>query len=173
MHGSSRRLKGFPYNTPMTRAFIGIGTNVGDRHAHIEHARQSLAALPDTRLIKFSSIYETAPVGPIQQGDFLNAAAEIETTLEPAELLAELKKIEQSAGRTPEATRLKWGPRTLDLDILLYGNRIIDTGPPVVPHPHMHERLFVLEPLAELDPDAMHPKLKQTVAQLLAKLQRD
>jgi len=155
----------------MVRAFIGIGSNVGDRRAHLEHARQSLAALPQTRLVAFSSIHETAPVGPVEQGDYLNAAAEVETSLAPAALLAELQKIEAGTGRTPEGKRVKWGPRTLDLDILLYGDLEIAPGPPVVPHPHMHERTFVLGPLAELDKSVVHPKLKLTVAEMLERVQ--
>ena len=156
----------------MARVFIGIGTNVGDREANIALARRELAELPATRLTGFSEIYETAPVGPIQQGRFLNAAAQLQTELGPIELLDELRRIEHLAGRTPEAKREKWGPRTLDLDILLWDRRVISHDRLVVPHPLMHERWFVLKPLCDLDPTAVHPVLETTVGQLLEYVQQ-
>ncbi len=151
----------------MTRVFIGIGSNVGDRQAWIELARRELAALPSTRLARFSSVYETAPVGPVQQGAFLNAAAELETALDPFDLLDALAAIEGKAGRESREQRIKWGPRVLDLDILLFGNRVISQDELVVPHPMMHERWFVLKPLAELDPDVVHPLLEMRIGELL------
>lgn len=151
----------------MARVFIGIGTNLGDRAANIELARRSLASLPRTRLVAFSPVYETAPVGPVEQGTFLNAAAELDTQLDPYDLLDALARIEGFAGRTPRAQRLKWGPRTLDLDILLFENRVISSDELIVPHPMMHERWFVLKPLADLAPGAVHPLLEMTIGDLL------
>lgn len=154
----------------MTRVCIGIGTNVGDRRAHLALARRALAALPETRLLAFSDSYETAPVGPIDQGDFLNCAALIETAISPHDLLAHLRDIERQAGRPPEDHRVKWGPRPLDLDILLYDDLVMDEGDLVIPHPRMHERWFVLKPLADVAPHAVHPRLHVTVAELLDKV---
>jgi 2-amino-4-hydroxy-6-hydroxymethyldihydropteridine diphosphokinase len=151
----------------MARVFIGIGTNVGDRAANMELARVALADLPRTRLAGFSKVYETEPVGPVAQGEFFNAAAELDTQLDPYDLLDALARIEGYAGRTPRAQRVKWGPRTLDLDILLYENRVISSDELIVPHPLMHERWFVLKPLADLAPQAVHPVLEMTVADLL------
>ncbi len=156
----------------MTRAFIGIGSNVGDRHGYMAFARQQLAAMPRTKLVRFSSIIETAPVGPVAQSAFLNAAAELETSLHPFDLLDGLVAIEVEAGREPRATRVKWGPRTLDLDILLYGDRVISQDELVVPHPMLHERWFVLKPLSELDPDFVHPLLEMRIGELLKYLEQ-
>lgn len=151
----------------MARAFIGIGSNLGDRSAYVASARQSLAELPETLLTGFSSVYDTAPISHIEQDDFLNAVAELDTQLEPLALLDALAAIEGSAGRPGSARRVKWGPRTLDLDILLYDDRVISEDALVVPHPLMHERWFVLKPLAELAPQVVHPILQMTVGELL------
>lgn len=151
---------------------IGIGANVGDRWANLDLAQRMLAQIPRTRLVKFSRVYETAPVGPVRQGDYLNAAAELETALEPADLLASLAAIEAASGREPRGQRQHWGPRTLDLDILLYDDRVVQSESLAVPHPRLHERWFVLRPLADLDPAMRHPVLGQTVGQLLADVER-
>lgn len=130
-------------------AWVALGANLGDAQATLERALTALEALPDTRLSKRSSLYRTAPVdatGP----DFINAVAEIRTSLEAHALLAALQSIEQSEGR-----ERPWrnAPRTLDLDLLLYGDERIDTPALTVPHPRMQERAFVLVPLAEIAPD--------------------
>lgn len=154
----------------MAFACIGIGTNLGDRRAHLELATRELRHLPATDTVHLSPTYETEPVGPGEQGRFLNAAAAIETTLPPGELLGHLLRIERLAGRERE---VKWGPRTLDLDLLLYDDRIIETEDLTLPHPHMHERWFVLKPLNDIAPEAIHPTLGKTVRELLTEVEEE
>jgi 2-amino-4-hydroxy-6-hydroxymethyldihydropteridine diphosphokinase len=150
-----------------TTVYIAIGTNLGDRAAHMKAARAGLAKLPRTRLAAFSPVYETEPVGPAGQGKYLNAVAEVETQLEPPELLAELRRMEQEAGRERHE---RWGSRTLDLDILLFGDRVIRSEELTVPHPRMHERDFVLRPLNDLARNVLHPVLKKSVRELLREI---
>ncbi|MEI6474043.1 MAG: 2-amino-4-hydroxy-6-hydroxymethyldihydropteridine diphosphokinase [Planctomycetota bacterium] len=146
---------------PVT-VFVALGSNVGDRSAHMEHAFRALGSTAGMRLIRQSSIHETAPVGSPGQGPYLNAVAEISTELSPNALLAKLLEIECQRGR--DRTReVRFGPRTLDLDILIWSASEPAPVPPAllridapgltVPHPRMHERPFVLLPLAELDPE--------------------
>lgn len=155
-------------NATMNIVCIGIGSNLGNRAAYVNFAREQLDELPDTHLAGFSSLHETAPVGPQDQDYFINAAAVIHTLLSPEQLIQHLMWIEQLTGRE---RREKWGPRTLDLDILLFGDQIVNTPDLTIPHPHMHERAFVLNPLNEIAPDHLHPILNQTVAQLHLALQ--
>ncbi len=150
----------------MAKVFVGIGSNLGDRADYIELARQTLARLPGTQLIAMSKMYDTEAQGPVPQDRFLNAVAQLETTLDPYDLLDALLAIETQAGRP--AQRPKDQPRTLDLDILLYDNRVISSDELVVPHPLMHERWFVLKPLADVAPKTVHPLLQMTIADLLA-----
>lgn len=129
---------------------------------------QRLASVPGVRVIKVSSLLENPAVGgPVDSPPFLNAVAEIETILEPRKLLKCLLNIEHELGRE---RNLKWEPRRIDLDMLLFGQAVISEPDLVIPHPRMHDRRFVLQPLAEISPDAWHPKEKQTVAQLLKRL---
>ena len=141
---------------PVT-VFVAIGSNMGDRSAHMDHAFRALASTSGIRLLRQSSLHETAPVGPPGQGPYLNAVAEISTDLSPHALLATLLEIESQRGR--DRTReVRFGPRTLDLDMLIWDVSLprfarIDAPGLTVPHPRMHERSFVLLPLAELDPE--------------------
>jgi 2-amino-4-hydroxy-6-hydroxymethyldihydropteridine diphosphokinase len=152
------------------RAFVAIGSNLGDRHAIIEQAVAALAAAPGIQLICLSKLHEYAAVGgPPDSPPFLNAAAELSTTLSAPALLRHLLAVEHQLGRQ---RRLKWEPRIIDLDLLLYGFSIIATQDLVIPHPLMHERRFVLEPLAEIAPDALHPTLQMTAGGLLDALDR-
>jgi 2-amino-4-hydroxy-6-hydroxymethyldihydropteridine diphosphokinase len=152
-----------------TLALIGLGSNLGDRKAQLDAAVAALAAARGIVVQAVSGYHETAPVGgPECQGDYLNAAAAVETTLEPLELLHVLQEIERRAGRV---RTVRWGPRTLDLDLLLFGDRVIESDELQVPHPRMAERLFVLAPLAEIAPGAVDPVTGQTIADLLAACQ--
>jgi len=154
----------------MTTVYLGLGSNLGDRRRNLEAALDALRAHPQIAVSAVSSFLETDPVGgPAGQGKFLNAAAGIETDLAPEALLEELKRIERALGRTPGP---RWGPREIDLDILLYGDTILETGTLVIPHPRMRERRFVLEPLAEIAPDVRDPVTGGTVRKLLALLAR-
>lgn len=138
-----------------TSAFIGLGSNLGDREASLRRALAALAAEPDVELVAVSAFRETDPVGYADQPRFLNAAAEIETTLSPRELLERLLAIERSLGRTREGPR--FGPRTIDLDLLVHGDEVVDEPGLAVPHARLHERRFALEPLAELAPGLVVP----------------
>ncbi len=151
----------------MAIALIGIGSNLGDRQAHLQLAREELARLPGTTLIDFSQSYETAPVGPVEQGMFLNASARLETQLSPRDLLAALQAIEKQAGRASREKRVHWGPRELDMDILFYDQQVLQEDDLVIPHPRLHERWFVLKPLADIAPTFEHPVLRKTVETLL------
>jgi 2-amino-4-hydroxy-6-hydroxymethyldihydropteridine diphosphokinase len=148
----------------MTRAYVGLGANLDDPRAHIESALAELARLPRTRLAARSGLYRSAPVGVATQPDFLNAVAALDTELDAQSLLEALRAIERRHGRERP---FPGAPRTLDLDLLLYGEQTIATPGLVVPHPRMHERAFVLAPLAEIAPEARVPG-RGRVVELLA-----
>ena len=139
----------------MTLAYVGLGTNLGDRASMLRAAVEQLRVEPGVEVVAASTTRETEPVGIADQPRFLNAAVALETTLPARELLDRLLAIERRLGRTREGPR--FGPRTIDLDLLLYGGEQIDEPGLEVPHPRLHERLFALEPLAELDPDLVVP----------------
>ena len=151
----------------MTRAYVGVGTNLGDRAAMIRAAIEQLRLEQGVEVVAVSSIRETDPVGLVEQPRFLNAAVALETELSARELLDRLLGIERRLGRTRAGPR--FGPRTIDLDLLVYGDARIDEPGLEVPHPRLHERLFALEPLADLDPDLVvpgHGRLADLVAGL-------
>jgi len=148
------------------RAYVGIGANLGDPAAQVRGAIAAIGALPDTALVAASSLYRTAPIGYTDQPDFVNAVAAVDTQLSAHDLMHALQRIEHGAGRERS---FRNAPRTLDLDLLLYGEAAIDEPSLTVPHPRMHERAFVLAPLAEIAPDAAIPG-RGPAAECLARL---
>jgi len=134
----------------MVDAYVGLGSNLADPRAQVERALQALARLPQSRLRRSSRLYRSAPWGVVDQPEFVNAAAAIETELSPRALMRALLAIERDAGRDRGGER--WGPRILDLDLLLYGALALAEPGLHLPHPHLHERAFVLLPLAEIAP---------------------
>ncbi|HEY7379730.1 MAG TPA: 2-amino-4-hydroxy-6-hydroxymethyldihydropteridine diphosphokinase [Gaiella sp.] len=151
----------------MTVAYVGLGANLGDRAATIAAAVEQLELLPQTSVLRVSSLRETEPVGILDQPRFLNGVAALETRLVPRALLDGLLAIERVLGR--ERSGPRFGPRTIDLDLLLYGAEVLDEPGLTVPHPRLHERRFALEPLAELDPGLDVPG-RGTVSELLVSL---
>ena len=145
-------------------AYVALGSNLGDREVHLAAAIESLGSHPGIRVEAVSTLYETAPVGPPPQGPYLNAVVRLRAQLAPRVLLARLLEIEVAAGRVRRGQR--WGARSLDLDLLFYGSLTLDEPGLCVPHPRLHERAFVLEPLRELAPRLVHPLLGQTVEEL-------
>lgn len=153
----------------MAIVYIGIGSNIGERQTNCMKAIEALKNKGIT-VKKISSMHETEPWGLKKQPKFINMAVETETSMSPEELLSALKGIEEDMGR--EET-VKWGPRIIDLDILFYDDIVIDMKHLRIPHPLLHERDFVLNPLAEIAPDKLHPTLNKTVNQLKEKLACD
>lgn len=141
---------------PRVRAFVGLGGNVGDPTATLHEAIRELDGLPDTRMLRASRLYRSAAWGIQDQPDFINAAALLETRLDPRALLDALLQLERSHGRDRGA-ETRWGPRVLDLDLLLYGDAVIDEPGLRVPHPHLYERAFALLPLVEIAPETVVP----------------
>jgi 3-oxoacyl-[acyl-carrier protein] reductase len=155
----------------MSRAYIALGSNLGDRQQYLDDAVARLRAVPGVSLLGVSPYYETAPVGgPVGSGAYLNAVAEAETNLTPDQVLAILLEIERSFGRIRTEQN---APRILDLDLILYGDLVRHGPDPIVPHPRLHERRFVLQPLADVASNAVHPVLKKTIRQLLDGLAPD
>jgi len=148
-------------------AYIGIGSNLEDRSAFLTAGLTELAAIPDIDIQTVSSVYETAPVGYLDQPSFLNAVFAVRTARPPLELLHAMQQIENSHDRQRQ---IHWGPRTLDLDLLLYGSLQFETKELILPHPHLAERLFVLAPLCEIAPHLHHPITGELFATSLKKL---
>ena len=150
---------------PVT-AYLGLGSNLGDRLDHLRQGVELLQSHPAIRITRISSVYETAPVGPVEQPDFLNLVAAADTTLSPEELLSVAQEIER---RLHRVRTIRWGPRTLDIDILLYGDRILHREELTIPHPRMEERAFVLIPLLEVARNLRIPGSGATVRERIEK----
>jgi 2-amino-4-hydroxy-6-hydroxymethyldihydropteridine diphosphokinase len=153
----------------MTMAYVGLGANLGDREGTIRAALAALDARPDVAVVAVSSLRETDPIRYLDQPRFVNGAAALDTELGPRELLDALLDVERELGRV-RGDGPRFGPRPIDLDLLLHGDLVLDEPGLVVPHPRLHERLFALEPLAELDPALVVPG-RGAVADLVARLQ--
>jgi 2-amino-4-hydroxy-6-hydroxymethyldihydropteridine diphosphokinase len=148
-------------------AFIAIGSNLGDRAANVRKAAQLTCDGAKASLVSMSSLYETDPWGITEQGAFVNAVMSVETSLAPSALLAHLKSIESVMGRKKV---LRWGPRVIDLDIIFYGDLVMDKNGLTIPHPRAHERAFVMVPLAEIAPDLKHPVVGRSAADIAKSL---
>jgi len=158
-----------PYNRDNISAavYLGLGSNLGDREANLQKALKMLSEQTAIKITRVSSIYETAPVGIIEQPDFLNLVAEAQTTLEPQDLLAVILNLENQMGRV---RNLRWGPRVIDVDLLIYGSERLHFPGLTVPHPRLLERAFVLVPLVEIAPDLQLTDDGLTAAEALKKL---
>jgi 2-amino-4-hydroxy-6-hydroxymethyldihydropteridine diphosphokinase len=149
---------------------IGLGSNLGDREDTLRSAVEHISTLPRTEVVRCSSVYETLPWGYEKQPQFLNQVCLLRTSLAPLELLHQFKRIEAEMGRRPH---VRYGPRIIDIDILLWGSETIKGPDLEIPHPQLHLREFVLRPLSELSPNMVHPVLKDTVAELLERIERE
>lgn len=147
------------------RVFLGLGSNLGDRHIHLNKAASALKHVDHVKVIWASPVYESEPYGKKDQPKFLNAAVEIETTLGPDALLDEVKAIERKLGRS---TTERWGPREIDIDVLLYDGLVFESERITVPHPELEKRRFALVPLREIAPDVVHPVSGLTIEELAA-----
>ena len=149
----------------MNKVFIGIGSNLGDRISYCKKAIDEISGF--AKITQASSLYETDPIGKEDQPNFINCIVEISTDLSPQNLLKDLNSVEEKLGRVRHE---KWGPRTIDLDIIFYNELVINDENLEIPHPRAHQRRFVLEPLSEIAPEFIHPKLNLSVSELLKKI---
>ncbi|HBC95926.1 MAG TPA: 2-amino-4-hydroxy-6-hydroxymethyldihydropteridine pyrophosphokinase [Clostridium sp.] len=151
------------------RAYIAVGSNMGDRRKNIKSAVDILDESAFNKVVKVSKLYNTQPVGYLNQEDFLNGALELKTLLSPEKLMDFLLDVEKKLKRE---RKIKWGPRTLDLDVILYDDLVTENGKVVIPHPRMHKRLFVLKPLCDIAPFTVHPILKKRIVDLTLELEK-
>lgn len=151
--------------------FIGLGTNLGNKHQNLHRAIYHIQAMPHTKLLAVSTFYLTKPWGNTQQEDFLNACVHIQTTLDASTCMRYLLAIEENMGRT--RTEDKWQPRIIDLDVLDFNREIIHTETIITPHPYLQERLFALLPLQELFPDYIHPVYQENIQEMINKLKNE
>ncbi len=151
--------------------FISIGSNLGSKHENCLAGIKRVDLLPDTRVVSVSSFYKTEPVDFLDQDWFVNGALKIETRLDPAALLTALKAIEQELGQFEKSVR--FGPRILDLDIILFDQKILDTDHLTIPHPRMHKRCFVLRPLCDIGANSVHPVIGRSTKELLMEIEND
>lgn len=154
----------------MGRAFVGLGSNLGRRRENIQNAVRILDSTDDLELVKGASFYETEPIGPSFQPWFINTAIEITTQVPPLSLLQICKEVENRIGKSQS---FPWGPRIIDLDILLYDDLVLDEANIVLPHPQLATREFVLRPLLELDPQLSHPRLKLPLSKILKGIEKE
>lgn len=151
----------------MVHVYIGLGSNLGDKERNLQSAYSHIVPIKEIQAVRLSRFYKTVPVGGPPQPLFLNAVLDMKTALSPHQLLERFQHIETLMGRV---RTVKWGPRTIDIDILLYGDAIVDDEQLKIPHPLMHTRLFVLEPFVEIAPNVVHPVLKKPIVQLYKEL---
>ena len=154
------------------RIYVGLGSNLGKRRANYQKALELISALPQTRIVKRSSLYESEPIGDAKNW-YVNGVIELETEFTPEKLLRRLQAIEQAIGRKKTPTTKKWASRKIDLDILFFDNYIVDTRTLKIPHPEIQNRRFVLLPLSELAPQLVHPRLGVSITSLLSSLKDD
>lgn len=154
-----------------TEAYIALGSNLGDRELNLLRAIAEVGKLPESRVTALSSFYETSPVGNVNQNAFYNAVLRLSTRLDARSLLTHMQRIEDETFK--RVRTIHQGPRRIDLDLLLYGNRTINEENLVVPHPRLAERRFVLQPLCDIAPDLLHPLIGKTMHELLASLKSD
>jgi 2-amino-4-hydroxy-6-hydroxymethyldihydropteridine diphosphokinase len=147
--------------------YVSVGANLGDREATFAAVIRSIEVESEILLLSASPVFETDPIGPEGQGAYLNAALRLRSWLSPTDLLSTLQRIERSLGRDRSGSAERWGPRTVDLDILFYGERCIEMPELIVPHPRAHERAFVMRPMAELAPQLLHPRLGITIGEIV------
>ncbi len=151
----------------MIKVYVGLGSNLGNREEYLINAITRIDAYKGIYVVNKSGFYETKPIGGPPQPDYVNCVIELETKIKPQKLLKEFQKIELELGKKPN---VRWGPRVIDIDILLYGNKVVNNHNLKIPHESMHERIFVLEPLCEISPKLKHPILKKTIFEILQEL---